>query len=228
VFDIDGIHGESEALGTILKMSEDTPPSVLEPAVKEYDKDLGKLRIPNPYKDGRMPFVLEGNRRLKELCGDKVPVVGYMLRGSENVMRDAVKNKDPLKELIEIATDSLIIYGTAVAHSGADIIFMPDPTSSGDMVSRAMWEQFGLPYTKRLVKAVQKTRVPIILHICGDTSDRLDSLAEMGVEGLSLDSKVNLAFAREALGESVCLIGNVNPVNILLGSPEEVEQESEN
>lgn len=68
----------------------------------------------------------------------------------------------------------------------------------------------------------------MFLHICGNTGDRLDSLARTGVDGLSLDQKVDFALAREILGDSLCLIGNVNPVDVLLlAKPEDVVKESE-
>lgn len=237
VWDLLAIHAESEAMGSVLKLPEDMPPSVEDHVVKDYDVDLGKLRIPDPQKDGRLPFILEGTRRLKDLCGDEYPVVGYiqapfrhasMLRGSEMVMRDTFKRPTQLKELLEIATESQIGYGTAVANAGADIICIADPTSSGDAISRSAWEEFGAPYTTRVVDAVKNTGVKMFLHICGDTNDRVDSLIETGVDGLSLDQKVDFVKARETLGDSICLMGNVDPAaTMLFGKPEDVAKEAE-
>ena len=238
VWDLLAIHAESEAMGSVLKIPDDMPPSVLDHFIKDYDADLKKLRIPDPQKDGRLPFILEGIRRLKDLCKDQYAVVGFiqapfrhasMLRGAEKVMRDMSRNPSKLKELLEIATESQIVYGKAVVSAGADIICISDPTSSGDAISRASWEQFGAPYTTRVVSEVKKTGVKMFLHICGDTSDRLDSLAKTGVDGLSLDYKVDFARAREILGDSICLIGNVDPTTTLLfGKPEDVAKEVEN
>ena len=143
------------------------------------------------------------------------------------VMRDVFKTPAKLKELLEIATESLIVYGQAVAEAGADIICMSDPSSSGDAVSRKVWEEFGHPYSSRVVHEVKKTGVKMFMHICGDTTDRLDSLASTGVDGLSLDKKVDFAEARKVLGDSVCLIGNVDPAGTLfLGKAEEVVKEA--
>lgn len=42
---------------------------------------------------------------------------------------------------------------------------------------------------------------------------------------LELDSKVNLAYAREAVAGRACLMGNLNPTGLLLqGIPEDVEK----
>lgn len=236
VRDLSGIHAESEAMGSTLKIPDDDPPSVVDYAVKDYDRDLPTLRVPNPWRDGRLPVILEGIEQLKGMCDNQVPVIAYiqapfrhasMLRGSDDIMKDTYKRPDKVKELLEITTVSQIVYGIACVHAGADIIYISDPTSSGDAISVKTWEEFALPYTSRVVQAVKTTGVKVIMHICGDTSDRLQSLASTGVDCLSLDSKVDFAYAREVLGRDFCLMGNVDPAYTLpFKKPEEVAEES--
>jgi len=238
VFDLAGVHAESEAMGAVVKYGEGYLPLIKEPVIKDYEENLHELRILNPYKDGRLPLILEGITRLKELCEGEIPVMGYvqgpfrhaaMLRGAENLMRDTFKNRENARKLMEVATDSQIVWGTAVAQAGADIVFVSDPTSSGDAVSSKTYSEWGLPYTRRVVSAIKKTGVKVMMHICGDTSDRLEILASAGVDGLSLDSKVDFGFARETLGPRYLLMGNIDPtVPLTLGKPEAVYEHSKN
>lgn len=225
VRDLGAIHAESEAMGSTLKIPDDSAPIIIDFAVKDYEKDLPGLRTPNPWKDGRLPMILEGTRRLKGLCGMDFPVIAFlqgpfrhanMLRGAENLLRDLYRKPDKVKELLEITTLSQIYYGIACVHAGADIIHLGDPTLSGDVVSPKVWEEFGLPYIKRVVDALKKMNIKVIMHICGDTTDRLYSLALTGVHGLSLDHKVDLVYAKKILGDKVCLIGNLNPTDSLV------------
>jgi len=225
VRDLSAIHAESEAMGCTLDIKEDGSPAIIDHAVKNYDDDLQKLRIPNPWTDGRLPLILEGIKRLKKMCDKKVPVIAYiqapfrhatMLRGFEDLMRDLYKRPDKAKELLEITTLSQIYYGIACVHAGADIVQISDPSSSGDAVSPKVWEEFGLPYTKRVVDAIKKMGVKVTMHICGDTNDRLESLALTGVDGLSLDHKVDFVYAKKVLQGKVCLIGNLNPTDTLV------------
>ncbi|MFH1950397.1 MAG: uroporphyrinogen decarboxylase family protein [Pseudomonadota bacterium] len=237
VTDIMGIHAESEAMGAVVKFGENYPPTISDPVINNYEEDLPKLRLPDPHRDGRLPLLLECVRRLKELCGGEIPVMGYvqcpfrhaaMLRGAENLMRDTYKNKENARKLLEIATNSQIIWGTAIAQAGADIVFFSDPTSSGDVVSSKTYKDWGLPYTQRVASAIKRTGVKVLMHVCGDTSDRLEILASAGVDGLSLDAKVDFAFARETLGPDYLLMGNVEPTNpITMGKPETVYEYSQ-
>lgn len=231
VWDLQGIHAESEAMGSKISFPDGFSPFVEQPAVEDYGRDLPGLKLFDPYTAPRLKLIMEGVRRLKEMFAGTVPVLGYvqapfrhacMLRGAEAAMRDCMKNPEPLRELCELALASQIIWGNALVSAGADVLFVSDPMSSGDAVSPRQWKQWGLPLTTRLVSMLKRTGVPIIMHICGNTSDRLSSLAETGVDCLSLDEKVDFAQARAELGEDYLLMGNVSTTTLATGKPEEV------
>ena len=85
---------------------------------------------------------------------------------------------------------------------------------------------YGFPYTKRLVSAIRHNRVKVLMHICGDTSDRLDTFVETGIDAMSVDEKVDLAYAREVMGDDICLWGNISPTKTLFfGKPGDVDRE---
>jgi uroporphyrinogen decarboxylase len=236
VWDLFAIHAESEALGSRLQITDDIPPSVIEPIVQDYSTDLPRIRLPNPYKDGRLPKLLAIISRLKELCEGHIPVLGYcqapfrhaaMLRGLEKVLRDTKKEPENLKKLLEISLTGLIHWGIAVAEAGADIICISDPTVSRDVMSRDTWTEFGFPFLKRLAHALKKTGRLLQLHVCGDTTDRLDTFVQAGFDILCLDTKVDFGVAREKVGDGVCLMGNVCPnTTLLFGTPKDVEKDS--
>lgn len=236
VLDLSGVHAEAEAMGCKIKYSENEIPAVVENVVRDYKTDLSKLKLIDPNKDGRLPLIIEGIRRLKSLCKNDIAVIAYleapfrlaaMLRGN-NIYRDILKKKNEIKELLEITFLNQLIYGAALVNAGADIIEVSDPTSSGDIISRDQWLEFGYIYTKRLINELKKTEIKLYLHICGDTSDRLDTFVELGIDGMSLDEKVDLGYAREVIGEKICIIGNVSPTHLAYNSPDEIREESKN
>ena len=233
VWDLCACHSESEAMGSVLKIAKGYLPSLLKPAVEDYETDLPKLKLFDPYQNKRLSMILEGTRRLKRRFDGEVPVIGYiqaplrhasMLRGSENVMRDMYKQKQNLKKLLDIAFSSLIVYAVSVISAGADIIIVSDPSSSGDAISKKHWEEWGFALTRKLVELIKRSGVKTILHICGDTTDRLEGLAKTGVDCLSLDEAVDFEKARKILGPNFCLMGNVSTTLLAMGSPKEVEK----
>ncbi len=233
VWDIGSRHSESEAMGSILNVSRGAKPYVEDYFIKDYETDLPRLKLFDPYTNKRLSTYLEQTRRLKKRFQNEIPVIGYvqapfrhaaMLRGTENIMRDMHRHKDHLRQLCELALNSLVVYAVAVISAGADIIFMSDPTSSGSAISKKQWEDWGLPYLQRLVGLIKRSGVKTILHICGDTQDRLESMADTGVDCLSLDEAVDFEAARKVLGPSYCLMGNVNTSLLAIGQPEAVEE----
>lgn len=79
-----------------------------------------------------------------------------------------------------------------------------------------------------MVDFFQKMGICSILHICGDVSDRLDLIADSGYDGVSLDSMVDLAYAKKEVRARICLIGNVDVFKPLReGTPVEVVKKAE-
>jgi uroporphyrinogen decarboxylase len=235
IWDLMGVHAESEAMGSVLKIQENSPPSVARFAVNDLEKDLDRLRLPNPYKDGRLPQLLDVVHQLKALVLDEVPVVAYvqgpfrhaaMLRGTENLLKEMFKARDLCRRLLEIATDSLIMFGAALVDAGADILMIAEPFMPKDMMSKKMADEVE-PYFRRLTQTLMRTGARVFLHLCGDFGDRMDTIKKIGMHGVSLDEKNDLQKAREILGPDVCVIGNVNPTGTLLsGTTDMVAAES--
>lgn len=226
VWDPLAVHAESGAMGSVIELDEGYPPKVVDYAVKDYAKDLSKLKMPDPHRDGWLPHILEIHKQLKNLCQGEYPLVGYvqapfrhaaMLRGGDLIYRDIRKQTANLKELLKITTESQILWGKAIIDAGADIILIADPTSSGDAVSKNTWEDLGAPCVAELSKELKKysPQIKLMLHICGDTNDRLDSMYNTGVDCLSVDQKVDLSHARQVLGPNACIMGNVDPTYLL-------------
>jgi uroporphyrinogen decarboxylase len=234
VQDAHGINAESEAMGCRLSYNDDFQLKLDNHPVKDLENDLADLKIADPQRDGRLPLLLSQTSRLKELAGGELVVNSYvqapfrhaaMLRGND-IYRDVIRNREKLHELLEIALANQVVYATALVHAGADVIAVSDPTSSGDVVSPEQWLQFGHRYVKELVRHIKKTGAGVYLHICGDTSDRLETFTTLDIDGISLDEKVDLERARSILGDKICIIGNVGTTNMLVNSPEEIAEES--
>lgn len=228
VYDLNAINAEAEALGSVLK---DNDISVARYAIEDYDRDCKRLRLLDPFRDGRLPMILEGIRRLKEIAGFQKVVVGYMqspfrlasmLRGPNRILVDCLRQPDRVSGLLDFCTHCQALYGMALVRAGADIVDISDPLASGDVMSREMCYEFSLRHSATVIGFLKRAGAMISYHVCGDTTDRLDMLAGLEVDALSIDHKVDLKVARERLGDRVCLLGNVDPELLLSGSPEEV------
>jgi uroporphyrinogen decarboxylase len=214
----------AEAMGCKMKIPEDGVPSIEDHIIKEA-ADLDRLKIPDPWKDGRLPVNLKAIKIIREKMGDRIPIFSYIpgpltlsgiLRKTDVLMLDLVRNPKFVHDLNKVATEASKTFALAKIESGADILVVADPSASTTMISPRMFEQFALPYIKDVLSTVQKTKAIPSLHICGQTTPILDKMLETGAKILEVDYQVNLKEAKQKVGSKVCIQGNVKPTGALL------------
>jgi methylthiol:coenzyme M methyltransferase len=172
--------------------------------------------------------VLDALSLLRRQYGDRVVIAGkamgpwslsYHMMGIEEFLISTITDPDRARRSLEVLTEVTIAFARAQAQAGADIICLADHATGG-MVSPRMYRDMLLPIHRQVVAAVG---CPIVLHCCGDTTDRLTYFAEAGFACYHFESKVRLQAAVAAAAGRMTLMGNINnPELLLLGTPEEV------
>jgi uroporphyrinogen decarboxylase len=226
-----GCQGLAEALGTKLEYPENHTSYVKEPAIKDWS-DLEHLEPADPKKAGKMPLHIETLKILKDKLGKEVPVgtiicgafsIAAYMRGTDNLLRDLYKNPEKVHRLMELITDSALLYIDEVIDLGCNIS-LGDPVASGSLINAAHFREFAKPYLTQLADRVrERTGFGPMLHICGDTKRIWRDMVETGAATLSLDNVIDLGEAKNQVGNEVCLMGNVDPVSVVAnGTQEEI------
>lgn len=88
-----------------------------------------------------------------------------------------------------------------------------------------IFERFELPYMKKMVNAFVAEGITPILHFDSDWTLNMPYLRELprGKCFCQLDSRTNIFKAKEALRDHMCIMGDVPPSLLSLGTPQEVE-----
>ncbi len=215
----------ASALGGRIKFRELGAPDLEAPLIGS-EEDLAGLNIEDIDKDETINTVKKALRSTKEKIGDKYVVtmtswgpftVGARLFGEEPMMRATFKRPAFVEKILDFSTELLIhIYEPVVNDGTLDVISLADPTASGDLISKKIFERFALPYLKRFTDWAKSKNIHTLLHICGDTTDRLELFPSTGASCISLDHKTDLAKAKEVLSGKICFAGNVAPVDVML------------
>ena len=175
--------------------------------------------------------VLDAIRRLKAEYGDEAAVVGktmgpwslaYHCFGVERFLLLSLDDPDATKLILDRLKEATIAFGVAQIEAGADALTLPDH-ATGDLVSGDYYRR----YLRDLhVEFVDRIPIPLILHICGKTIDRMGYIAETGFAAFHYDSKNDPAESMGVVGDRIALIGNVNnPETLFARGPEEVQAE---
>ena len=231
-----GLLGIAEAMGTKLAYPNDGIPFVAEPVLKDW-QDFSGLTPANPYRDGRLPLFLEALQIINDAIGDEVVLgssvggpftAAASIRGTENFLKDLYKNREKAHLLLELVTESALLYIDAVCDLG----IMPglsEPTASPALISTQQFREFALPYLKIYADRIrQRCGSGPTLHICGNSRPIWLEMVEVGADTLSLDNVIDMEEAKKEVGHQVCLSGNVKPIDTLMrGNRQDIYAESQ-
>lgn len=196
------------------------------------EEDIKSLPMPDIIKEGRLPLILDFAKGLVGLPDRRVPVLGLFegpfttsarIMGVEKMMRYLIKNRSMVERMLDRIETFLSGFGKVLFEIGIDGLIIADPVGSSTMVSPKFYKEFVLPFLKRLIG---KLSGPVILHVCGDTQPILPLMVETGARFLSLDQCMDLRLARQIIGDRCGIGGNVDPIILLNGTPEDVRQET--
>ena len=141
--------------------------------------------------------------------------LGGLAYGVEKLMRGLYKDRAAVHAVLDFAADLCFAYLEPYIDAGVSIISLADPTSSGDLISRDQFLEFSFPYLKKVGAKIKERGVWLTVHICGNTTNRLDPIPQAGADIMSVDYKVDLSEARRILGGKIAFAGNMNPVTVM-------------
>ncbi len=100
--------------------------------------------------------------------------------------------------------------------------------SASEFLHPLLWERFVFPYLKQMVDVIVGAGVVPILHFDSNWGRDLSCLKELpkGKVVLSLDGMTDLYKAKDILSGHMCLMGDVPPSLLTLGTPERVHDYS--
>jgi [methyl-Co(III) methylamine-specific corrinoid protein]:coenzyme M methyltransferase len=227
------ITAEAELFGCGIKAGDlKQQPSVIKHVVKNME-DLEKLKGYS-LKEGRVGLILEAVKILSEKYGKELPIIGSMIGPfslAQHINGDAwfgnlFTGEELVPALLDFCADFNVAYAKAMVENGADTIAIIDPTASYELIGGEFYEKYALPYQKKIVDAMKELDVGTVLHICGNTTNGLSIMDKTGVNGISVDQRVDIKTAKGNV-ENAIIIGNLDPVAVLWnGAVEDVEETS--
>ncbi len=206
---------ESSALGCKIQWEQkDNWPTVKmrEPIFESPDD----IRIPDGLLEHQdTACVIEAIKLLRKEFGDRVAIIGktmgpwslgYHCFGVEPFLLLSLDDPAQTKLCLERLKEVTIEFGLAQIEAGADALTLPDH-ATGDLVSGDYYRRYLLDLH---VEFAERLPVPLILHICGRTVDRMGYIAETGMAAFHYDSKNGPAESMAAVEGRIALVGNVN------------------
>lgn len=171
---------------------------------------------------------LEALSILKKEYGSEIAVVGkvfgpwtlgYHVFGVEDFLVNSMLKPDAVKRGMDSLKKVTLAFGKAQIEAGADALTLADHATR-DLCSPDTYRDFLKDVHTELAAELP---CPLILHICGDTADRIEYIRTTGLECFHFDSKVAAAKARELAGNSLALMGGTSNFTVIRsGTPDKI------
>ena len=227
-----------DAMGLGLSLVEKQGPQFAHPVRDKAAID--KLGVPDPESD--LSYVMDAVRLIRKELNGSVPLIGfsgspwtlatYMVEGASSKEFSLVKGMlygEPklMHQLLGTLADSVAAYLNAQIAAGVQAVMLFD--TWGGILTKPGYKEFSLSYMQRIIEQLQRSvdgnPIPVIVFTKG-ASLWLEEIAESGCDAVGLDWTINIADARERIGDKVALQGNLDPT-VLYASQEVVRKEVE-
>ncbi len=193
-------------------------------------EDVASLRELEAESD--LGHVLEAIRLVRrELSGKPVPLIGfagapftlasYVIEGGAS--RNYIHTKllmhaqpQTWHALMDKLAQALTGYLLAQVRAGAQAVQLFD--SWVGALSPQDYACYVLPYSQRILKAIQVTGTPVI-HFGTGTATLLELMKQAGGDVIGLDWRLPLDQGRRLLGDDVAVQGNLDPVALFAPLP---------
>ncbi len=200
--------------------------------ISDIEKYNAKEIIAAMREDHYYQRTLVQTKNLRRIVGDTCFIGGgffgpftiaAQLLGVDDFMVALFEDEEGyVNQVLDFANEICIAYAEDLIENGLDLVTIPEPVASGDLISPDMFDEYVLPIDLKMIERLKDKCDNILVHICGKTDHLVKVLAAAPVTVFSVDS-IDMVQAQKDADGKMALFGNLNPANILAAkSAEEV------
>lgn len=152
-------------------------------------------------------------------------------RNVQELLMDAYLNQEFYQAYMEKMTELIVESNNALTDTDFQCIGIQGNIANAGMVGAEFFDKYILPYEKELAKAIQDAGKFTLYHNCGKARVLQESYVKMGLDmwetvAAPPQGDNDLKEAKELIGDSITLSGNLDQVNFLKKAAlEEIEEE---
>ena len=230
-----GMAAEPSALGAKLRFRRNDTPGVVHTLARLEDVDRLDYAVD---ADGFMGLTLHRMRSQRQRifdAGEILPIVtargplctAGFVRGITELMMDLVEKPEWAHKLLDLCTrlsiDWLQAQHAAIGDTVEGILLLDDIVG---FIGEEHYLEFAHPYLTRICDAFPQEWVKIY-HNDASIDACLEHLPDTGFTVLNWGKQTEMATVKARVGDRMCLMGNVNPLEIgVRGTPAEMRAET--
>lgn len=221
----------AEALGSKMKYPEYGYSDVEQYRLSSAE-DVDSLECINPYKDGRMPIILEAVKRAQERYGAEQPIsitvpcpanCALGIIPMKKLVKYMIKDTDKFCKVMDYCFDSVLECAKIFYYETNVPIGTFEVMAAYQVTSLKQFQKYLGPYIKKTVEELAKLTGEVPSYgSCGSNAHIWEELISMGIKSIGVDATDDIACARNQIGDRTFISGNIDPVFLKEASQEEV------
>jgi [methyl-Co(III) methanol-specific corrinoid protein]:coenzyme M methyltransferase len=225
-----GVWHESAALGCPVEWGDRLHMPDCRKAIWKTDSDIKFTKdfLKHPAAKTPLEAISILKKELREdaaVCGKVFGpwTLGYHVFGVEEFLVNTLLDADMIRRAIDKLKQVTILYADAQIEAGADCLLLADHATR-DLCGPDMYRDFLMGVHSELVERID---CPLILHICGDTKDRIKYIRQSRIACFHWDTKCGRAeVVRQLAGDKLSLMGGIGNLDTLYKQPEDVRRQA--
>ena len=152
--------------------------------------------------------------------------VADMLRGTSGSVKDMFRQPEKLLEALEVLAERSIETALNTVNMAlSPFVFIPMHKGDDSFMSRAQFQKFYWPtFRKLLLGIIEEGAVPMMV-IDGAYNTRLDLIKDLPRASVVWTmEKTDMFKAKEILGDSACIAGNVTAAQLYTQTPQAIKE----
>ena len=219
--------------GVRRRMTAELLPYAFAHPIRDMD-DLRRFRVPDPRKDPLLKAVRKTaryfkGRRAVMLVGRAVFAASWYLCGMERLLESYLLDAEFVRALARTVVEYNKELHRLAIEEGADLIVLGDDYAhkSATIMSPQQFREFILPGLREVVENIKSRGAYCVKHTDGNIWGILEEIVDTGIDGigpLEPGAGMDLAEVKRAVGDRVCVVGNVDVDLLCRGSAGEVRR----
>ncbi len=191
-------------------------------------EDINKYDINKVIAEMRQDYYYQRTlvqlREMRNIVGDETMIGGgffgpftmaAQMLGVEDFMVELLDGEEKdVHKVVDFAAEIVIAYLEDLVENGLDLITVPEPAASGDLIRPDDFIKYVLPADIKVKERLAEKCPSYLIHICGKTDKLVSIIAETGMSVFSVDS-IDMVKAQQDSAGRCALFGNLSPALVL-------------
>jgi uroporphyrinogen decarboxylase len=143
--------------------------------------------------------------------------------GTQRMIMESYDDPGWVHELLRILQARKLTFVRSLSGARYDVLELGGGDASTTVISPTIFEKFVAPYDCEIISAAHQAGQRIVYHTCGGMMPILESIADMRPDAMEtftppdMGGDVDLAKAKQRIGDRVCMIGGFDQFHFFAG-----------